>query len=79
MKTYTVRGRTFTEEQLKGENPYINPDGSMPSAAEDYDAFQHCVAFDEAQVEYELDNMPEEEREKKIRMYEHMADKMRMS
>ena len=59
MVTYTVRGYTFTEEQLSGPNPYLNPDGTINR---DHDS--ECFAFIDAQYQCRLDQMTPEERAK---------------
>lgn len=74
MKSYKVDGYTFTEKQLKGQNPYANSDGTPKQ-----DAAFAFWAFVEAQANYELDHLSPEEKETVIARRRHIADKMNSS
>ncbi len=71
MATYTVRGYTFTEEQLSGPNPYRNPDGTA-----DWEHIGAFGAFNDAQYRYRLDRMTPEVRAKEEAAMRRWQDKM---
>lgn len=69
--TYEVDGYTFTVQQLQGENPYANPDGTVR------EGFSFAFfAFVEAKVRYELDQMTPEERDRAIEHHRRFKAKM---
>ena len=73
MKTYTVDGYTFSVDELKGENPFSRPDGSIKDGC----AFEF-FAFNRAAFQYRLDNASPQEREELIRANERFNSKMRV-
>ena len=71
MKTYQADGYSFTEAELKGDNPYKNPDGSTMDGC----AFKFW-AFAAAKSQYQLDQMSEDERREAISARERFQRRM---
>jgi hypothetical protein len=73
MNSYTVNGFTFTESELSGPNPYVNEDGTFIEAK-----IFEAIAFGDAQLKWELDNMSEAERAERMAQIALWREKMRM-
>ncbi len=71
MKTFTAYDYTFTEEELKGENPYLGKDGWPLDGKE----FKY-LAFKEAAQQYKHSKMPKNERDRENDIIKNLSDKM---
>lgn len=70
-RTYTANGHTFTVEELKGANPFVNADGTTKDGC----SFKF-FAFNQAKQQYELDQLPEAERAARQTEIDRFNDKM---
>ena len=72
MKTYdTSFGISFTEEELKGKNPYLKEDGSSIDGLE-----EKAWAFKEAKQQHLLDQMPDDKREEYLKNKRMFQDRL---
>lgn len=72
MKTYSTSfDISFTEEELKGNNPYLSDDGLFKTGY-----FKQAMAFKEAKQAYKLDQMTPSQREEYILNKKRFQDRI---